>query len=114
MTKEIPKTIENAVPLLVHFQISEALHSVLNDILPNKVLEYDMKKLKEITEFNQTYAQTDANLKALSSRLRLASKYFMRQEKGIVPFVYGKDYRPDMLHDQATQLSQIDRISLSN
>ena len=58
--------------------MSEGLHHVLNDIFPNKVTEYDKHKIKELTEFNQNHAHHDANWKALSSRLRLSSKYYLR------------------------------------
>ena len=77
-SKELPKQLENSIPLMVHFQVSEGLHHVLNDVFPNKVTEYDMHKIKELTEFNQNHAHHDANWKALSSRLRLSSKYYLR------------------------------------
>ena len=49
--KIMPKMIETTIPLLTHYQISEALRSTLIDISPIKVRDWEVKKLEELTLF---------------------------------------------------------------
>lgn len=89
--------IERTVPLLTHFQISEAFHRILNDVVPVKIIEFDNHKLNELLNFNTKYGNQEANLKGLKQRLGLFSKYFLKQGRGTLPFAYGRDYAPNML-----------------
>ena len=41
------------------------------------------------------------------------SKSLNANGKGMAPFTFGKDYRPDMRNDEANILSQVDRLSLA-
>ena len=36
--RDVPKIIESAVPLMIHFQVSEALRSVLGEYVPNNLI----------------------------------------------------------------------------
>ena len=38
--QELPRVVERQMPMLTHFQISEALHEVLADYFPTKVKEF--------------------------------------------------------------------------
>ena len=61
-----------------------------------------MHKLNELINFNTRYGSHEGNLRGLKQRLGLFSKYFLKQDKGLLPFVYGRDYKPDMLQSQST------------
>jgi len=49
--KDIPRFIERSMPLYIHFEISTAMRSVLGDTLPNKILDFEKSKLKELLKF---------------------------------------------------------------
>ena len=38
--KDLPKFLERSLPLLIHFQVSEALMKTLSDVVPDRVTEY--------------------------------------------------------------------------
>ena len=99
--KYIPQMVERDIPLLVHFQICEGLRKTLDDIVPQKLSEFETNKLKEFQEFFIKYSGAEPNLKALSGRLYAKARELFRNNKQMVPFSYGKDYRPDMMHDEA-------------
>ena len=46
--KDLPKFIERSLPMYMHFEISNAMRKVLGDTFPNKVLNFENAKLKEI------------------------------------------------------------------
>lgn len=111
--KEVPKLIESRLPLLIHFQICEALHKTLNDITPSKVREFELGKLDELWEFNTQYAGAEPNLKALSSKLRVKAKEFHKQNNCVLPFIFGRDYKPDMMHDEANTITTKEKLAYS-
>lgn len=39
--KELPKAVERAVPMLIHFQICEAFRKVIPEAFPNKMLDFE-------------------------------------------------------------------------
>lgn len=49
--KDVPRFLERQLPLFMHIEISTALRAVLNETLPNKVLDFEKEKLKEIHKF---------------------------------------------------------------
>ena len=67
--------------------------------MPSRVIEYEKKKLKEFMDFNSKYGNVLPNLEKLCLRYRLISRYVASSDSGMVPFIYGKDYFPDMAHD---------------
>ena len=69
--------------------------------MPQKLSEFETNKLKEFQEFFIKYSGAEPNLKALSGRLYAKARELFRNNKQMVPFSYGKDYRPDMMHDEA-------------
>ena len=100
--RDVPKIIESAVPLMIHFQVSEALRSVLGEYVPNNLIQYEKKKLEELVEFAQENNGVEPNLKTLSCRLRVISRMIWQSGEGMAPFIMGKHYRPDMKTDEAT------------
>ena len=97
--KKLPKVIESQIPLLTHFQISEALRATIGDIAPMSIRDWELDKLKEIVDFQTKYAQKKPDLSALSMRLKLISRQLLQDGNGMAPFVLGKDYKPDMPRD---------------
>ena len=111
--KIIPKMIETSIPLLTHFQISEALRSTLSDISPIKVRDWEVSKLEELILFINKYQTQKPNLNALAMRLKLISRYVYTNLNGMVNFQFGKDYRPEMPKDQVNTLSKMDQFMIS-
>ena len=85
--------------MLTHLQISEALQKTLWDVIPKKIVEYTSNKLDEFVTFSNKYALQEPNLQALGSRVRLMARALHGKGKGVTPFVFGRDYAPDMMHD---------------
>ena len=72
--RDVPKVIESVVPLMIHFQVTEALRSTLGEYVPNNLIQYEKKKLDELVEFAQNNHGIEPNLKTLSCRLRVISR----------------------------------------
>ena len=97
--KDLPKFVERTIPLLTHFQVCEGLQKTLFDVVPYRVMNFGKTKLAELVDFNQNYLALEPNLSAFGSRIRLKSRALAAKAKGVVPFVFGQDYKPDMMHD---------------
>ena len=109
--KDMPTVVERQLPTLIHFQVCEGLRKTIGEIMPQKVIAYEKYKLKEFIDFNAKFGNIAPNLEKLGQRIRLISKYALNTDKGMVPFVFGKDFTPNMPHDQASVLSGIDRMA---
>ena len=105
--------IETTIPLLTHFQISEALRATLYDVTPIKVRDWEVRKLEELTMFINKYQTSKPNLNALAMRIKLISRYLYTNGNGMVNFQFGKDYRPEMPKDQVNTLSKMDQFMIS-
>ena len=98
--------------MYMHFEISNALRKVLGDTLPNQVTDFEKKKLRELDRFLEMHRASSPNLKAFTFRLNVISKELLKQDRGMVPFVLGKDYSPDMTHEQSVMLSVYEKLAI--
>ena len=98
---------------MIHFQLCEGLRKTVDDVAPSRLNDFEMAKLKELVEFNNNYLNSEPNLKAFSAKLICKSRELYKLNKGMVAFQYGKDYKPDMMMDEANQLSQIEKIAIT-
>ena len=112
--KDLPKFIERSIPIYMHFEISNAMRKVLGDTLPNKVLDFENAKLRELTKFLTIQQTATPNLKAFACRLNIVAKECEKQNRGMTPFVLGKDFSPDMNHEQSVMLSVFEKLAISD
>ena len=52
-------------------------------------------------------------MKLLGSKLRVKARELHTTNKGMVPFIFGRDYRPNMMPDEANKLTQVERLAIS-
>ena len=96
--------LERQIPLMIHFQLCEGLRKTVDDLAPARLNDFEQNKLKELVEFQNSYSNSEPNLKAFSAKLLCKSRELYKLNKGMTAFTYGKDYRPDMMMDEANQL----------
>ncbi len=60
------------------------------------MLDFENRKVKELHEFMVNSQKKPSNLLSLKSRLQYLYKFYYKETKGVLPFVFGKDYKPDM------------------
>ena len=56
----------------------------------------------------------EPNMKALQARMRITSRACYNSNLGMSPFTMGRSYRPDMKHDEANTLTQMDRMQIQH
>ena len=49
----------------------------------------------------------------MTSKLRNMAQILNRSKKGMTPFTFGKHFRPDMMHDEANTIAQMDRLAMA-
>ena len=72
--KDLPRIIERQMPMLIHFQICEGLQSVLGDVLPTKVMEFERKKFDEIQDFCMRFRTIPPNITVFAGRIKLLAE----------------------------------------
>ena len=112
--KEVPRIIERQIPMLTHLQISEALRYCIGEILPNKVLEFQKKKLEELCKFVATYSTVPANMNYFGTKIRNIGNELYKNCAGCTTFVFGRDYAPNMSRDQAMGLTMMDKLQIAD
>ena len=59
-------------------------------------MDFENKKVKELAKFAvDSYSKTP-NINSFKKRLQVLYKYYNKEGKGVMPFVFGKDYYPDI------------------
>ena len=93
--------------MLIHLQISEAFQSIFHteDSLQKFIIDYENKKVKEIHEFIIASQQQPANLHTFKQRVQFLTRTYNKEGKGVWPFVYGRDYRPNMPDEEIDYLN---------
>lgn len=57
--------MERYLPLMIHLQVSEQVHAILQQTFPQKLLKYEKSKLREILNFIDEYKNYDPNIDLL-------------------------------------------------
>eukprot|EP00347_Sterkiella_histriomuscorum_P008218 403345926 len=106
--------VERCVPMLIHFQISEALQNVLQgeDQYQKPLLEYENKKVKEIHEYYLSSQNQATNIRSFKNRLLFLMRTYFKESKGVYSFQYGRDYRPDMPDEEIDYINQAVYVSM--
>ena len=78
--------LERHIPLMIHFQLCEGLRKTVDDVAPSKLNDFEMTKLKELVEFQNSYSNSEPNLKAFSAKLVCKSRELYKLNKGMVAF----------------------------
>ena len=99
--------IERCIPMLIHLQISEAFQHIFDskEDYQRVLLDYENKKVKEIHEYILTSHDKPSNLNSFKNRLLYLFRLFTKEQKGALPFTYGRDYRPDLTSNDIEKLN---------
>lgn len=85
--------MERSVPMLMHLQLCEGLNIVMTQDNA-KIKAFQAEKLEEIYRYTKACESNVPNINLLRKRVEVIAKYFWTKDKGLVPFVFGKDYEP--------------------
>ena len=82
--------------MLIHLHVSEALQQVLGESHQKQMLSFENKKVEEIHQFHVDCLGKPTNITFFKQRLQAMFRHYNKERKGVYPFIYGKDYKPDM------------------
>lgn len=69
-------------------------------------MDFENKKLKEIHEYIISSQNKPVNLRAFKQRIQFLARVYNKENKGVWPFIYGRDYRPDIPEEEIDYLNQ--------
>jgi len=69
------------------------------------LLDFEIRKVKEIHELIISSQLKPANIRAFKQRLLYLTRAFFKEGRGVWPFIYGRDYRPDMPDEEIEYLN---------
>ncbi|CDW87687.1 UNKNOWN [Stylonychia lemnae] len=113
-TVELQVFVERCIPILTHFQISEALQTVFegDETFQKQLYDFENAKLREFQNYNKTYKEQEINLHNLKIRVMFLLKALIKHSKGVHKFLYGRDYNPEMPIEELEYLNQMVIVSL--
>lgn len=74
-TESLNYFVERSLPILTHFQICEALNTVLKK-QNEDLFDFENLKIEEISKFQIKYKGVPPNVKMLNTRLRQYATYY--------------------------------------
>lgn len=92
--KETRGFIERQLPVLVHLQVTEALHE--NTLGINNIRDFEKTRLNDLMNYARENEIAEANIGKLKAKLMQFCEVMLYQGKGVAPFIFGKgrDYWP--------------------
>lgn len=89
--------IERTLPFQIHLHQMEALRKILSSDHFEKITDFQAEKTKEFYEFLTGMQGVDPNMPLLYQKLvQYMDFYFVRKGRNMSPFVFGRDYRPNL------------------
>ena len=76
--------------------VSEHMRAVFAKEKHSQLLKYEIEKMDQIFKYNKTNRGYSPNLPLLNDRLYLFAEHYYKEKKGLVPFVWGRDFLPNM------------------
>ena len=95
-TEHMSFFIERSLPVQLHLMVSEHLRAILAKEKHPDLLKYEIEKMDQIFKYNKTNRGYQPNLSLLNDRLYLFAEHYYKEKKGVVPFVWGRDFLPNM------------------
>jgi len=84
--------------------VCEALDKVVGDDYRSSLADFEKFKLDEIHSY-ANHSSGGKCLYVMHTRLATLLKFFHRQGKGVLPFVYGKDVSDELPYEEITYVN---------
>lgn len=111
-TKLLTSFACSSMPILVHFQICEALGKVTPWSQKANLINFEKDKIKELKTYFDLVSNTSNAVKILNIRSKVYLTSFAENEKGILPFNYADEAKPTMKIDEAAIFANLNIVKL--
>ena len=87
--------------------VSEHFQAVLGTNHYDSMIKYEVSKMDEIYRYNKTNRGYLPNIGLLNNRLYLFAEHYYKEKKGLIPFIWGRDYKPNLTQLDSQYIGEV-------
>ena len=89
--KDCHRFVERTVPMMIHFQICEALNATVDQDM-EKLIDFQRKKMQEIYRYVKSCEGKGSKINNMRKSIESNCKFFWSRDKGVSSFKFGDDF----------------------